>query len=64
MRKCVGKVRHETRDDAKKAVRTLVENRNVNRSSLNIYRCDQCGGFHVGNTYGGGRRQRGRQQWR
>lgn len=49
MRRCAGKKRYENKEEARKAKGALAGNTGA---SVNAYRCDQCMGWHVGNTGG------------
>lgn len=44
---CVGKTRHESRGMAERELK-----RSNHRGMLNTYRCDHCGGFHIGHKPG------------
>lgn len=50
MRKCTGKIRYETKDQALKARTAQVSAGKWSLSNTNSYRCDQCGGYHNGHT--------------
>lgn len=62
-----GKTRHETKDAAMGQARSLQQCKG-HRDGLGAYRCDGCGGWHVGNSYQHapwkptGRRQRRRER--
>ena len=49
MRRCARKKRHESRDDAM-AARAAMAGKSV--TVVNVYRCDQCLGWHVGRGAG------------
>lgn len=46
---CKGKVRHTCLEHAHAALRAL---RKVDEDRMSAYRCQFCGGFHVGHTPG------------
>lgn len=48
LRKCAGKQRHATREEAEGHRRQLVRAGRCRLDKTNTYRCVQCGGFHVG----------------
>lgn len=46
---CDGKVKHLTKDTAKREARLLAgRGRSVGRTRLEVYRCGHCGWWHVG----------------
>lgn len=47
LRKCAGKQRHETKDEANAHRRALAA-AGTRMDKTNAYRCAQCGKFHVG----------------
>lgn len=47
LRRCAGKKR-STKDEALKDRKSLVQNTGRPLGSFNVYRCDQCLGYHVG----------------
>ena len=53
MRRCVGKQRLETKQEAIAQRGVLAASvRRVGTKPISVYRCDQCLGWHVGNTGG------------
>jgi len=46
MRRCARKKRHETKDEAVAARAALLGG--TGKKTVNVYRCDQCLGWHVG----------------
>lgn len=50
MRKCVGKQRHPDREHAVAHRRSLVAAGKARMAVTKVYRCDQCGTWHVGRT--------------
>jgi hypothetical protein len=64
MRRCTGKRRHETKDEAITARKALVASGKVRMTDSRVLpRCDQCGGWHVGGSAKnrGGRGRDGRR---
>ncbi len=53
---CTGKVRHTSTEHAMAARRAIVRSNPNSAGKLNVYRCDFCGGHHVGHRKGSGRR--------
>jgi hypothetical protein len=49
VRACFGKHRFECRSDANKALRHHMKRGRP--TSLNVYRCKNCNGFHIGNSF-------------
>lgn len=58
MRKCAGKIRHETREMAEQARRSMVRAGKWRMNNSNTYPCTQCGFFHAGHI---GSRNRGKR---
>lgn len=52
MRRCAGKKRHETRENADDARDLLCSDQGLKKAALHVYRCDQCLGWHVGGPQG------------
>lgn len=52
MRRCARKQRHENRQQANAARKALVASKGLAMDAMNVYRCDQCTGWHVGGTSG------------
>jgi hypothetical protein len=50
MRRCAGKKRHETRENADNARAALCAAKALDVKQVNVYRCDQCLGWHTGRT--------------
>jgi hypothetical protein len=48
MRRCAGKARHEEREGAEGQRAGLVQRYGLTRGRMDVYRCDQCLGWHVG----------------
>lgn len=55
-RQCTGKVRHSTTENAMAARRAIMRQGRAAPGSLNVYRCEFCGGHHVGHRKGSGLR--------
>jgi hypothetical protein len=49
VRACFGKQRFAFRHDAMKALKHHL--RRGRPTSLNVYRCEHCSGFHIGNRF-------------
>jgi len=49
---CTGKVRHLSSDAARKALRVTVRHDQVHQP-MNVYRCQFCGGYHIGHRANG-----------
>lgn len=58
LRKCAGKRRHATKQEAEAHRRQMVSSGRWRMDRSNTYRCNQCGGFHAGRI---GTRNRGRR---
>jgi hypothetical protein len=52
---CTGKVRHESAENAQARIRQI-RAANPGTPRLNAYRCQFCGGYHVGHAQGTGPR--------
>lgn len=50
MRRCAGKNRHDNRGGAMGERSAIVTKFKINKDRLNVYRCDQCQGWHVGGS--------------
>lgn len=50
MRRCAGKKRYETSSKADGARTSICNSYALERSQLDVYRCDQCLGYHVGHS--------------
>lgn len=64
MRRCAGKDRHETQAEAVGHRGALKAAKNFKRAKVDVYRCDQCLGWHVGRgnkSFSTRERQRGRR---
>lgn len=48
MRRCSGKNRHETKEGAEGQRAGLVKRYGLSPGQMDVYRCDQCLGWHVG----------------
>ncbi|MEM8873642.1 MAG: hypothetical protein AAGD32_05220 [Planctomycetota bacterium] len=62
-RSCTGKVRHATRRSARKHARGLNQRqRKTGKYRVAAYRCDYCGGYHVGHQFDGTVREARRKE--
>lgn len=50
MRKCAGKQRYETRDEAARKRAALCGSEGRSTQDVSVFRCDQCLGWHTGRT--------------
>lgn len=50
MRKCAGKIRHATKEEAEKQRTKMVAAGKWTRQQSNTYRCSQCGQYHCGHV--------------
>ena len=50
MRKCAGKKRFESRADAGQSRAGLTASKDFRQGAVHTYRCDQCLGWHNGNS--------------
>jgi len=54
---CIGKERFETRDQAERVRKRMARNHSHGRH-VGVYRCDYCGGWHIGSSNERKRRRR------
>jgi len=52
LRRCAGKHRYESKTEAATSRAGLVGSKGWKGNPLDVYRCDQCLGWHVGNAKG------------
>lgn len=50
MRRCAGKKRHETRTAADGHRTELCVKERISEKKVDVYRCDQCLGWHIGGS--------------
>lgn len=50
MRRCAGKVRHEDKQAAARHRTALGSDKKLKKDALCVYKCDQCLGWHVGQS--------------
>ena len=55
-RACTGKTRHASAAAAYGCLRSMIRGQRAEPGSLNAYRCNFCGGYHVGHRKGSGLR--------